>query len=129
MSKDKNRVLHCVQWESQDDHLRYVENHLPERLEILKGGIVVESEKSSGRFKLKESRTDETNFTAEFVAIGFNSQTLALKSKPEHISEYLLTNIDNNNTILYAEFAELNGELLSKPEANIYSLYRSYVRS
>lgn len=128
LSNEKNRVLHCVQWESQEHHLNYVENHLPERLETLKDEIKVEAEKSFGRFKVKESKTDKTDFDAEFVGIAIKGQTLALKNKPEHISEYVLQNIDNGNSMLYAELAELNGELLSNSDTTFYSLYRSYVR-
>lgn len=127
LSNDKQKVLHCAQWKSQHHHLHYVENYLPERLEKLKGKIAVKAEKSFGRFKMKESSLDETEFTPEYIYFSLNSNTSELKNNSENLSEYLLRNIDNGSLLNYVELKGVDDKILSTSETSIYSLFRSYV--
>lgn len=76
---------------------------------------------------MKKSRLDKSKFSPEYILLSLNNSNSELKKSADNFSEYLLENIDNRDVINYVELTGLDESDLSNNEANIYSLYRSYV--
>lgn len=125
MSKDKQKVLHCVQWNSIEDHLNYVESQLPTRLQNLEGKIIVKSHHSFGRFRMKESKINKIERTPDYIFLSLINSPFELKDNGIICSENLLENIDNETYMKFVEFKSVDDNLLSLFGANIYSLLRS----